>query len=194
MNKIKEKIVNEASQDTGFLNVIAQTPEGKRIRSCLQCGTCSATCPLSGLLEHSPRQIFAMIRAGMKDAVMTSSTPWLCASCYKCLVDCPAQIKITEVMYKLKRMSLAENYASKDGDIKRFYFNFVKLVCKYGRSYEMGLMIKYMMLRHPVNLLKQVPLGFRLLKSGALPLLPHKVKNIKKFRKMVNRAISIKEE
>ena len=194
MNETKEKIVNEASQDKNFLNAMAQTPEGKRICSCLQCGTCSATCPLSGMMEYTPRHIFAMIRAGMKDKVLSSSTPWFCASCYKCMVDCPAQVKITEVMYKLKRMSLESDRVSKDVDIKAFYSNFMEMVCRYGRSYELGLMIKYMMLRHPFNLIKQIPLGLKMLKSGALPLLPHKVKNVRKFKKMVNRAISNKED
>ena len=36
-----------------------------------------------------------------------SRTIWLCASCYACTTRCPAGIKITDIIYALKRLAMA---------------------------------------------------------------------------------------
>lgn len=80
--------------------------EGNPIDICIQCGTCSASCPVVSCMEYTPRQIIAMVRAGLKDEVLGSGAIWTCASCYNCTVRCPKGIKITEMMYALKRYSM----------------------------------------------------------------------------------------
>ena len=77
--------------------------KGNPINSCLQCGTCSATCPVAsgGFMDNSPRRIIALIRSGFKDQVLKANTYWYCASCYQCTVRCPRGIDIAELMYGL---------------------------------------------------------------------------------------------
>jgi heterodisulfide reductase subunit C len=176
-----------------FIEDFIATPEGKRVLSCIQCGTCTATCPVNRVFEHSPRQIFLMLRNGMKNEVLSDMTPWVCASCYKCTVNCPAQIKITESMYKLKRMALKQNLVSKKSDTHKFYAAFLGGVKKYGRSYEIGTMMKYMLANQPVNLMKQIPVGMRMMAEGSMPLMPHQVKQKESFYKIVNKAIQLEE-
>lgn len=189
---MKTEILYEAEQDPAFLDEILSSPEGEAIPSCIQCGTCSGTCPVASAMEHTPRQLFAMLRAGMKEKVLRSTTPWLCASCYKCTVNCPAQIKITEVMYALKRKAIAEGMGPADTSGKRFSRIFTDIVCRYGRGYELRLMLQYMLFHKPFELLKQAPVGIQMLKAGQLPLLPHKVKDLDGFSKMVHRALKTK--
>jgi heterodisulfide reductase subunit C len=176
-----------------FINEIISTVEGKRVLSCIQCGTCTATCPVAKVFEHSPRQLFLMVRNGMKDEALSDVTPWVCASCYKCTVNCPAQIKITEVMYRLKRMSIQNNLTSTKSDTRLFYKSFLSFILKYGRSYEIGLMLKYMMFNHTVALIKQMPVGMKMMMSGSMPIFPHKIKNRKDFEKIIARAIELEE-
>jgi heterodisulfide reductase subunit C len=57
-------------------------------------------------MEHSPRQLFAMIRAGNREEVLNSSAPWYCVSCYYCAVRCPQDVSIPGIMYTLKSMSI----------------------------------------------------------------------------------------
>lgn len=184
----------KVQQEENFINEIISTAEGKRVLSCIQCGTCTATCPVSKVFEHSPRQLFLMVRNGMKKEALSDVTPWICASCFKCTVNCPAQIKITEVMYKLKRMSIRNNIMTKKADTSLFYSAFMKMVMKYGRSYEVGLMMKYMMFNHTVDLMKQIPLGTQMMLDGSMPLMPHKIKNLTDFNKIVNHAIFLEEQ
>jgi quinone-modifying oxidoreductase subunit QmoC len=178
-------------EDTGFTRDIVSSREGARVLSCIQCGTCSASCPLFEAMDYPPRQIFALIREGMKDRVLRSITPWICASCYKCTVNCPAKINITEVMYRLKRMCIEEQILTNRTDTSRFYSIFLNQVKKSGRTYELGLMFKYMIFRHPLKLLQQMPHGISMMISGSLSLFPHRIRNAKVFHKITDHALML---
>jgi heterodisulfide reductase subunit C len=68
--------------DFGFLEeVVRATASASRLQMCIQCGTCGGSCPSAADMDHTPRMLFAMVRAGMRDAVLRSDTPWMCVSC-----------------------------------------------------------------------------------------------------------------
>ena len=109
MRGVQETVLYEEAMDLKFLDEVYGIPGGDKIKDCIQCGTCSGSCPVSWAMEETPRQIFAMIRAGMRDQVLDSLTIWTCASCYQCADRCPQEIKITDIMYMLKRMAIRED-------------------------------------------------------------------------------------
>jgi heterodisulfide reductase subunit C len=79
-----------ATMDRGFIGeVMAATAGESRLQLCIQCGTCGGSCPSAADMDHTPRMLFAMIRAGMRDAALRSNTPWMCVGCYFCSVRCP---------------------------------------------------------------------------------------------------------
>jgi len=135
-----------------------------------------------------------MIRAGMKQQVLESATPWVCSSCYECTVKCPAEIKITEIMYALKRRALRDGVEPEDSDANRFLRLFSKLVARYGRSHELGLLMKYMMFHHPFQMMKQSMVGMRMMFKGRMPVFPHKIKDRDAFGRMVEKAIELGAE
>ncbi|MCS6843379.1 MAG: 4Fe-4S dicluster domain-containing protein, partial [Caldilineales bacterium] len=50
---------------TFLQEVIAATPGGDpRLDRCIQCGTCGGSCPSAADMDHTPRQLFALIFAG----------------------------------------------------------------------------------------------------------------------------------
>ena len=73
-------MTNAIKEDTKFLDEISSIPGGEKIRHCIQCGTCSASCPMVFKMDHSPRKIFAMAKAGMRKEVLSSTTIWYCVS------------------------------------------------------------------------------------------------------------------
>ncbi len=190
---MKQQASVQAGRQNDLLEEIAALPEGERVLSCLQCGTCSATCPVAPILEHSPRRIFAMVRAGMKTEVLRSLTPWMCSSCYECTVNCPAQIKITEIMYVLKRMAIREGLATRECDAHRFYRLFTQIVCRFGRIHELLLLMRYMLLHHPVGLLSQSLVGLRMMSTGCMRLQPHRLRRQESFDRIVQRALASEE-
>lgn len=79
-----------------FLNqLITATPDGERIRLCLQCGACSGACPFGFVMKFPPHGMIAALRAGMLDTLVDTDTSWMCVSCYACTQVCPAKIPVT---------------------------------------------------------------------------------------------------
>jgi heterodisulfide reductase subunit C len=187
MNDTQKTVIYEQAMNLKFLDEVYGIPGGEKIKDCIQCGTCSGSCPVSWAMEETPRQIFAMIRAGMRDEVLDSLTIWTCASCYQCVARCPQEIKITDIMYMLKRMAIRENRErSKNARALSKYF--FEIVNKNGRNHETSLMIRFMLATNPMGALSYAPLGLSLFTHGRLPLFGKRIGNIKAIRKIVAKA------
>ena len=55
---------------------------------------CSDGCPVAYVMDYYPNQIIHMVRLGLKDKILNSTTIWLCASCETCATRCPNEIDI----------------------------------------------------------------------------------------------------
>jgi heterodisulfide reductase subunit D len=92
-----------AALDRSFLAAVDPL---EKLRTCIQCGTCSATCPTAYAMDYSPRQVWRMVNLGLRDEVLNSRTYWLCTTCKSCQVRCPRGINIMESMIALKEYSI----------------------------------------------------------------------------------------
>jgi Fe-S oxidoreductase len=88
---------------------------------CMQCGTCSASCPLSSGTNPFPRKIYRYIQLGLKDKLLKSSVPWLCYYCGDCNKDCPRGAEPAETMMATRRWLTAQYDWT--GLSKRFYLS-----------------------------------------------------------------------
>jgi len=163
------------------------------ITDCLQCGTCSGTCPAIEFMDHSPRKIIGMIRAGYKEEVLNSNTFWSCASCYHCSVRCPAEIDIAELMYALKRYSMWKHQHKDDLIGPDFSESFVKTIVTFGRSYEPALAATYLPKYSTSDIMQEALTASGLVLSGKLNILPKRIKRIKNFQNMIRRIIPLGE-
>jgi heterodisulfide reductase subunit D len=91
------------------------TPDLEQLRACIQCGTCSASCPTGYAMDLTLRQLWKLIQLGLKDEVVNSHTFWLCTTCKACTVRCPRGIDLTETMLMLKRYAIQEGLQVPDG-------------------------------------------------------------------------------
>ncbi len=172
----------------GFLGqVMAATPGDNRLDHCIQCGTCGGSCPSGAEMDHTPRRLFALIRAGERDAVLASNAPWYCVSCYYCTVRCPQDIRITDLMYTLKSMAI-EAGLFHDASLPDFSETFVDYVEKYGRSFELGLATRFNLRHHPIGLAGMAPLGLGMLKRGRMDLLPQRIDNLAQLTAILDKA------
>ncbi len=160
----------ESELDGGFAGKVAKLAHGEKFYTCIQCGTCSATCPVSHYMDFTPRKIIAMVREGFKEEVLGSFTIWLCASCYSCTADCPREIKITDVMYALKQLAIAEGVYPKRFPIPVMATEFFRLVEKQGRNSEGRLMLNMSLKTNPFRLLRYAKMGLKLFRTGRASL------------------------
>ncbi len=171
-----------------FLEEIFEIPGGAKIKECIQCGTCSGSCPASPWMEHTPRQIIAMIRAGMRDDVLESNTMWMCASCYLCQARCPIEIQITDIMYALKRLAIHEGKAQPKASYMAECM--VNNISTYGRNDERLLIFNYYTRTNPGKFLSYAPMGMSMLSKGLLHLTPPRaiegIDQIKKIMQVID--------
>ena len=94
------KLLDAAS----FNPVLAEriTPKWEELFTCMQCGTCTSSCPTAFAMDYTPRQLWQMMRLGMEEEVLNSQTFWLCTACKSCQVRCPRGISLTDAMLALK--------------------------------------------------------------------------------------------
>ncbi|MBI3941846.1 MAG: 4Fe-4S dicluster domain-containing protein [Chloroflexi bacterium] len=172
--------------------VMAATPGNPRLEMCIQCGTCGGSCPSGPDMDHTPRALFAMIRAGMKEEVLSSNTPWYCVSCYYCTVRCPQEIHITDLMYSLKNMAIrAKLY--QDSTAPDFSKTFIHNVENYGRSFELGLATRHYLRHLPMGVQSLGQLGWGMLTKGRLDFTPRRIKGVHQLRAILARARELEE-
>lgn len=140
-------------------------------------------------MDQSPRHLFAMIAAGMKKEVLQSNAPWYCVSCYYCMVRCPQEIHITDIMYTLKNMSIKEGYAHKaDKEASAFSGTFIEYVEQNGRSFELGLATRRSLSHGPMDLVKKAGMGMGMFTKGRLTFIPKKIKGIDQLQAIIAKA------
>ena len=171
-----------------FLEEVSLRTAGvSRLEMCIQCGTCGGSCPSADDMDHTPRMLFAMIRAGYREQALKSNTPWICVSCYHCVVRCPQGVHIADVMYTLKSMAIrAGLYESATGPhLSQTYSDYVE---KYGRSFEFGLATRHYLRHRPISMRGMAPLGLGMLTKERLTFTPTRIKGIKELRAILARA------
>lgn len=178
----------ESELRSAFLEEIERIPGGGRLNQCIQCGTCTASCPVSYAMDLTPRQMIGMFRAGAIEELLESRSIWVCASCYHCTLRCPAQIQITDLIYALKRIAIDEEIFPKRFPVHVMSETFTKNVKQYGRNYEVGLLLHYFLKTKPLGLLAQRRAGYSLWRHGRIKMRPDKIKNIEQLRKIIAKA------
>jgi len=104
----------EPSVSKTFLASLMGLENGERIRTCLQCGTCSGVCPFGYIMKFPPGKMIGALRSEFFDQVIKSDSVWMCVSCNACSAFCPSNIPITAaLMTRAKEeMLLAGNVPS----------------------------------------------------------------------------------
>ena len=180
--------LNDPNPNVRFLEeVSARTAGVSRLEMCIQCGTCGGSCPPAEDMDHTPRMLFAMIRAGMREEALASNTPWICVSCYHCVVRCPQDVHIADVMYTLKGMAIqAKLY--KDSTAPDFSQTFVDMVESYGRSYEFGLATRHYLKHFPMRMPSMAPMGLGMLTKKRMGITPKRIDGMNQLSAILDRA------
>lgn len=156
---------------------VCATPGGEKIRLCIQCGTCTASCPNANRMDHAPRELIALVRADLREEVLSSNSMWFCASCYLCTVRCPRDIKPTELMHVLEVLAVRHGLSTSRTLTPIMYRIFSDFVYSIGSVPETSFLTWFFLLaKHPLRVLKIMPLALSLLRHGRLSVRARRLK------------------
>lgn len=184
--------------DLGFARWVRDNVDGgDKLSMCMQCGVCSGSCPIGTQMDYGPRKLFMMIRAGMKEEVMTSNTMWSCTSCYRCVVRCPRGVPVTYILQDLAAKAKEMGYADSN-DNMRFSKSFWWSAKTWGRTDERLVTARYYFsfglkegMRRSLDNLK---IAYCMIKAGRMHLgMPHKVKDKKGLQAILRKAAEIEQ-
>ena len=153
-----------------FVDEISAIPGGENVRLCIQCGTCTASCPNAEKMDHTPSQLIAMARADMREEVLSSNAMWYCLSCYTCTVRCPRGVKVTDLMHAMESISAREGLSHRRTLTPVMYRSFSDFVYSLGSLPEVGFMSWFYLLTNPLRAIKMAPVALNLLRHGRLSI------------------------
>ena len=91
------------------MHEVANTPRGRGVLACIQCGRCTSSCLVARAVEeHNPRKLMEMIILGLRSEVIAGPLPWHCLSCFTCLDRCPQGGDVGEVMFAIRNLAVRE--------------------------------------------------------------------------------------
>lgn len=157
--------------DRAFLRAV-EAESGQVVSRCYQCGNCTAGCPMSFVYDYPVSRIMRLIQAGQKEAVLSSRSIWMCATCETCTQRCPNDIDVARIMDACRHMARREGRHGVHA-VRTFLDSFLQSVRMNGRSHEVGLMAMFMALTG--RCWTDVDLAPKMLSKGKMPILPHRI-------------------
>ncbi len=140
------------------------------VGACIQCGTCTASCPNEPEMDLTPRLMWRMVLMNRLDDIMASRTFILCSDCYTCTLRCPRGLPLTHAMERLKGIAFARRQ-KRHRSSRLFYEHFLESVRHHGRVREMAFMTRYFMaMKNPMAPISFTPLGWKLMQKGKLEM------------------------
>lgn len=116
------------------LENLFEVPQGRRILSCIQCGTCAGTCPYGDVMDFPPRRIISLLRAGQLEKVFRSESLLACVACYACMAKCPRDIRLTEVLLPLVKEQVFVNLPETPAELQKALQNTLRYGNPSGES------------------------------------------------------------
>jgi len=188
---IQRKMKHQREAHPDWAHQITQLPGCEKLFSCIQCGTCSGTCPLSIYMDYTPRRIINLVREGFREDALASQTIWLCASCYSCGARCPQKIQLTDVMYSLKREAIKDGLYPKRFPIPILAREFQRVVSRRGRSSELWLVMRLALKSNPLILAAMMGTGWKLFRTGRMELGRDKIKRVNELPRKSARTLEV---
>ncbi|HVP44794.1 MAG TPA: (Fe-S)-binding protein [Terriglobales bacterium] len=124
----------ELEQKGSTLETLLQTPDGKRILTCIQCGTCAGTCPYGEYMDFPPRRIINMLRRGRIEEVFKSDSMLRCVACYACMSKCPRGIRLSDVLLPLVKEQTLVNQPEIPAELQKTLQNTLRYGNPMGES------------------------------------------------------------
>ena len=99
LTTLKAKALQDSKADLAAI----QKDAGETFKTCMQCGTCTGSCPVGEISKYSPRMIVRNIGLGRTSNVSVDEASWTCATCNSCVEHCPRGIGILDLIKSVRR-------------------------------------------------------------------------------------------
>ena len=109
------KLYDELTKDYRF-------KEG--LKTCINCGTCTAICPAAEFYKYDPRKIVGTVQRKDEEGILEllkSETIWYCGECMSCVTRCPRGNGAGLVVMALRNLSTKLGYFTESEKGRQLY-------------------------------------------------------------------------
>lgn len=169
-------------QDRAFAPEV-QGLSSTNLNRCFHCRTCANGCPFIRAMDYPPNIIIRLVQFGLRREALESHAIWVCVGCATCAVECPNEIDLPAIMVALRQLALNEGVKVPEPDILGFHREVFSSIQRYGRTYELGIMMRYKA-RVRSRWFTDLDLGIKMLALGKLDLRASRVKAFKEINQL----------
>ena len=94
------------------------------LKTCINCGTCTAICPAAEFYRYDPRKIVDTVQRGNDEEIeqlLKSDVIWYCGECLSCLTRCPRKNGPGLVIMSLRNLSADLGYIAESEKGRQLY-------------------------------------------------------------------------
>ncbi len=94
------------------------------LKTCINCGTCTAICPAAEFYKYDPRKIVDTVQRKDEEgilALLKSETIWYCGECMSCVTRCPRGNGPGLVVMALRNLSTELGYFTESEKGRQLY-------------------------------------------------------------------------
>jgi len=124
----QKNIVQLDESDMSFAKAVMKAG-GERINFCIQCGTCSASCPPATRAALRTRQMIRRVQLGLREEALSDSSLWLCTTCSTCVRRCPRDVNPLETLIGMRSLLV------EDGQVPPTIRDTLEGVNRYGNPW-----------------------------------------------------------
>lgn len=85
---------------------------GRSPYACMQCGLCTAVCPMAKFMDLHPAALVKLVQAGEVDMAKLKAI-WICVSCMTCVDKCPRDVGPGLIIEALRLIALRRGFEPK---------------------------------------------------------------------------------
>jgi len=124
----QKNIAQPNELDMSFTEAVVKAG-GDKVNLCVQCGTCSASCPPGTRTALRTRQVIRRAQLGFREKVLLDKGLWLCTTCSTCTNRCPRDVNPMALLISLRSLLVEE------GQVPSTIRDALEGVFKYGNPW-----------------------------------------------------------
>ena len=162
-------------------------------QACFRCRKCTNGCPVTFAMDIYPDQVIRLVLIGQRETVLSCHTIWVCSACKTCTTRCPNEVKITELMDRLKELAIQDGVPCPQPQILTLHDTFLENVKKRGRLFEVSFLPSYLL--RSGELARRwrqgwwqadAKLGLQMIRKGKIPPFPKRISGAQDIHKMLS--------
>lgn len=156
---------------------------GQNLLLCYQCQKCTATCPVSDIMDIKPDVMVRKVIQGDEAAIVRSRTIWVCAGCESCGSRCPNLISVGAVNEFFRERSVRAGVTPAVTKAFAVHKAFLSSIARFGVVHEASMLAEFKLRSR--DLFSDLALGMKMFLKGKVHIGWRRIAGMDEIRRIM---------